>query len=296
MNLSMPVVSVILPTYNRSGYYLERAIQSVINQSYGKWELIVIDNNSSDDTIKSIFNYKDDRIKILSINNYGNIALSRNLGIENSIGEYVAFLDSDDYWEKNKLYECISQMKQNDFEAICHGEYWNNEDKTTKVTYGPEYNFNLNKLLLRGNCISLSAIVIKKQKIVDVDCFSTKQEIITAEDYDLWIKLSKKNLKLHFTTKILGTYQIHKKSESSNIIRNTHASINVIEGHTKDKVLLNKALSNCWKVAGKLYYKNGSNKDAFKSFMKSLRLNLYDITIYLYLIISIMPINIYKKL
>ena len=145
MNLSIPVVSVILPTYNRSGYYLEKAIQSVINQSYGKWELIVIDNNSSDDTIKSILNYKDDRIKILSINNYGNIALSRNLGIENSIGEYIAFLDSDDYWEKNKLYECISQMKQNDFEAICHGEYWNNEDKTTKVTYGPEYNFNLNK-------------------------------------------------------------------------------------------------------------------------------------------------------
>ena len=65
----MPVVSVILPTYNRSGYYLERAIQSVINQSYSKWELIVIDNNSSDDTIQSIFNYKDDRIKILSINN-----------------------------------------------------------------------------------------------------------------------------------------------------------------------------------------------------------------------------------
>ena len=296
MNLRMPVVSIVLPTYNRSGYYLERAIQSVINQSYGKWELIVIDNNSSDDTIKSIFNYKDDRIKILSINNNGNIALSRNLGIENSIGEYIAFLDSDDYWEKNKLYECINLMEQNNSEGICHGEYWNNEDKTTKVIYGPEDNFKLEKLLLRGNCISLSAIVIKKEKIIDVDCFSTKQEIITAEDYDLWIKLSKQNLKLHFTTKVLGTYQIHKNSESSNIIRNTHASIKVIEGHIKDQVLLNKALSNCWKIAGKLYYKNGSNKYALKSFMKSLRLNLYDITIYFYLIISIIPINIYKKL
>ena len=296
MNLRMPVVSIVLPTYNRSGYYLERAIQSVINQSYGKWELIVIDNNSSDDTIKSIFNYKDDRIKILSINNNGNIALSRNLGIENSIGEYIAFLDSDDYWEKNKLYECINLMEQNNSEGICHGEYWNNEDKTTKVIYGPEDNFKLEKLLLRGNCISLSAIVIKKEKIIDVDCFSTKQEIITAEDYDLWIKLSKQNLKLRFTTKVLGTYQIHKNSESSNIIRNTHASIKVIEGHIKDQVLLNKALSNCWKIAGKLYYKNGSNKYALKSFMKSLRLNLYDITIYFYLIISIIPINIYKKL
>ena len=296
MNLRMPVVSIVLPTYNRSGYYLERAIQSVINQSYGKWELIVIDNNSSDDTIKSIFNYKDERIKILSINNNGNIALSRNLGIENSIGEYIAFLDSDDYWEKNKLYECINLMEQNNSEGICHGEYWNNEDKTTKVIYGPEDNFKLEKLLLRGNCISLSAIVIKKEKIIDVDCFSTKQEIITAEDYDLWIKLSKQNLKLHFTTKVLGTYQIHKNSESSNIIRNTHASIKVIEGHIKDQVLLNKALSNCWKTAGKLYYKNGSNKYALKSFMKSLRLNLYDITIYFYLIISIIPINIYKKL
>ena len=295
MNLNMPLVSVVLPTYNRSGFYLERAIQSVINQSYVNWELIIIDNNSSDGTIKSISSFDDKRIKVLTINNNGNIALSRNLGIDNAAGDYIAFLDSDDYWENDKLYECLNQLKKNDFDAICHGEFWNYKDKNIKKVYGPAYNFTVDRLLSRGNCISLSAIVIKKEKIINVGCFSAEEDIITAEDYDLWIKLSKAKLKLQFTKKILGTYQLHNNSESSNIIRNTYAAIKVIENHTKDKIRLNRAISNCWKIAGKLYYKDGSNKNAFKSFIKSLGFNLCDYQLYLYIVISMIPINLYKR-
>ncbi len=91
-------ISIILPTYNRAGSYLKRAIDSVIKQSHENWELIIVDNNSIDNTKDLIKSYKSSKIKTYTINNDGNIAKSRNLGIDNSTGDYLAFLDSDDYW------------------------------------------------------------------------------------------------------------------------------------------------------------------------------------------------------
>ena len=108
-------VSIILPTYNRASSYLKEAIDSVINQSYMNWELIVIDNNSTDNTIDLVKSYKSNKIFIYQINNNGVIAKSRNLGIEKSSGDYVAFLDSDDFWYKNKLQKCVDEIKSDNF-------------------------------------------------------------------------------------------------------------------------------------------------------------------------------------
>ena len=105
-------VSIILPTYNRASSFLKEAIDSVINQSYMNWELIVIDNNSTDNTIDLVESYKSNKIFIYQINNNGVIAKSRNLGIEKSSGDYVAFLDSDDFWYKNKLQKVTFQVNR----------------------------------------------------------------------------------------------------------------------------------------------------------------------------------------
>ena len=117
-------VSIILPTYNRASSYLKEAIDSVINQSYMNWELIVIDNNSTDNTIDLVKSYKSNKIFIYQINNNGVIAKSRNLGIEKSSGDYVAFLDSDDFWYKNKLQKCVDEIKSDNFLIISHAEKW----------------------------------------------------------------------------------------------------------------------------------------------------------------------------
>tara|TARA_B100001996_G_C18645635_1_gene587291 strand:+ start:140 stop:1030 length:891 start_codon:yes stop_codon:yes gene_type:complete len=295
MNHNKPLISVILPTYNRSGYFLGRAIQSVIDQVYSNWELIIVDNNSTDNTLEFIKTFKDMRIKVYNITNDGNIAKSRNLGIKYSTGAYIAFLDSDDYWEKDKLSMCYQMLETNMYEAVCHGEKWKYHNKTINKSYGPVHNFSSHKLLLRGNCISLSAIIIKRENIINAGCFSIDKKIITAEDYDLWIKLAKDNLKLLFIENILGTFEIHKNSESSNISKNTNATLNVIIKHFNNNKKLNEALSNCWKVSGKNYYKNGSNLNAIKSFIKSLRYNLFDYKLYLYILISIIPYNVLNR-
>ena len=96
------LISIIIPTYNRCKD-LSNAITSVLNQTYKNWEIIIIDNYSTDETFKIVKQFNDNRIFYFKLNNYGNIAISRNYGINKSNGEIIAFLDSDDYWYKNKL-------------------------------------------------------------------------------------------------------------------------------------------------------------------------------------------------
>ena len=96
------LVSIIIPTYN-SEKYIKKCIDSVLEQTYQNYEIIIIDNHSTDATINIIKSYKTNKIKTFSINNNGQISLSRNLGIKNSNSDWIAFLDSDDAWYKDKL-------------------------------------------------------------------------------------------------------------------------------------------------------------------------------------------------
>ena len=98
----LPLVSIVIPTYNHANY-LSKALQSIVDQTYTNWEAIIIDNHSLDDTEKLINQYSDPRIKYLKVHNFGIIAKSRNEGIRVAKGDWIAFLDSDDYWEKNKI-------------------------------------------------------------------------------------------------------------------------------------------------------------------------------------------------
>ena len=97
-----PLVSIIIPTYNRAND-LKRALQSVFDQTFTDWEILVVDNHSIDETDSLIKSFNDPKIKLLKIHNEGVIAKSRNLGFKHALGEYIAFLDSDDWWKPKKL-------------------------------------------------------------------------------------------------------------------------------------------------------------------------------------------------
>ena len=94
--------SIILPTYDRSNL-IKTAIESVINQEYKNWELIIIDNYSKDNTEELVKNFSDKRIIFIKFKNNGIIAKSRNYGVKLAKGDYIAFLDSDDWWYPQKL-------------------------------------------------------------------------------------------------------------------------------------------------------------------------------------------------
>jgi len=195
-----PLVSIVIPTYNRA-YCLDRAIQSVLNQTYSKWELIIVDNHSSDNTDALVNGYQDSRIILYKIHNNGIIAASRNMGIMKAKGELVAFLDSDDWWAENKLQRSVNKIDSG-ADLVYHDLIVSSRLKESSLFYKISMMHKLIKtrqvefpvyedLLYYGNAITTSSVVVKKDKLKLVDGFSENESLISAEDYDLWLRISK---------------------------------------------------------------------------------------------------------
>ena len=206
--------SVILPTYNCN--YVSRSILSVINQSYKHWELIIVDNNSRDLYYKKIKSFKDKRIRYFKINNKGVIAKSRNLGVKKSKFNWIAFLDSDDYWKKNKLQIVYDHIIKYGADLYYHNLIIHEINSSFKKNclYDGKITINkpiLDNLILFGNKIPQSSVVVKKKLIEKVKYISEKKDYVTWEDFDLWIKISKITNKFYFIKNKLGFYWVDDK-------------------------------------------------------------------------------------
>ena len=272
-------ISVILTTYNRGGTFLRQAIQSVVDQTYKDWELIIFDNYSTDNTDDVVKEFSMHDIKYIKLQNNGIIAKSRNAAIKVAKGEYIALIDSDDFWEANKLEESYKHLSQKKYDGFCHAENWLFDDgKNMVVKYGPEEKFLFDNLLTNGNCLSPSATVIKRDVLDEAGGYSEDKKFITAEDYDLWLKISKKGYKIVFSERVLGSFRVHSGAESYDIIRNTNAASKVIESHFKDSSLgeqdLRKALSNYWIIAGKTCQIRGEYYSSLKMYFKSNKIKV----------------------
>ncbi len=227
------LISVILPTYNHANF-LKNAISSVIEQEYKNWELIIVDNHSTDDTDEVIISFNDKRIRYFKIHNNGVIAASRNLGILNSNGDWIAFLDSDDLWYPNKLSIIVNEISKNTFDVICSNEYLNNKiiNKKNKLSYGPFVKDFYRDLLVNGNKLSPSSTLvraefIKKNSIL----FNESIDFITVEDYDFWLNLANSNARFFFIKNILGEYIIHGNNNSTKLKLHRENLVKLIRYH-----------------------------------------------------------------
>lgn len=229
-----PFISVVLPTHNRV-QEIRKAIDSVISQSFKDWELIIVDNFSSDGTREVVASFLDDRIKFFQFLNEGNIAKSRNVGIQRSKGQFIAFLDSDDYWFENKLEVAASYLLKGvdyffspmQIKHLSKGSLFRKKKFGKKIN---EHTLFFKYLLLEGNIISTSSMVVKKSLLKEVNCFDTRNELIAGEDYDLWIRISFVSNNFHSFHKILGVLTSTDSSASNSdralrwlsVIENNH--------------------------------------------------------------------------
>tara|TARA_B100000242_G_scaffold290749_1_gene262718 strand:+ start:7780 stop:8568 length:789 start_codon:yes stop_codon:yes gene_type:complete len=230
----MVLFSIIIPTYNQANL-LKVALDSLIEQSYKKWEAIVIDNFSNDSTQLVINSYKDKRIRSFKLRNDGIIAASRNHGIKKSKGEYICFLDSDDFWFSNKL-EVINKLIPKGYNFISNGEIWINEKNKKRIkNYDNSDKTLYKRLLLLGNNLSTSAITIERKLLLNNNCFYTNANFIGIEDYDLWLRIARDKGKNYFAIKQpLGVFRIHKEGNSRKLKRQLLSEINVLRSHFKN--------------------------------------------------------------
>ena len=269
-------VQVIIPTYNQADL-LREALQSVVAQDYPNWTAVVINNMSSDHTRSVVADIHDSRISEIDFANQGIIAASRNIGISRSNSTYIAFLDSDDWWFPNKLSQCINLLNSG-ADLVCHAEEWRSSTGTRTVTYGPEARTSYMELLLRGNCLSTSAVVGRTDMFQHVGGFSTNPNFVTAEDYELWLRLAEHRYTFAFIPKPLGVFRLHGASASSAVKRNSDAEMAVVEHHlvragiTSQQVIRRRqALSHY--ATGRAYHRGGDLRRARSQYMTSLRLS-----------------------
>lgn len=182
-------ISVIIPTYNRKKT-LARAIQSVINQSFSPFEILIIDDGSNDGTeewVKENFQ----NIKYIYQNNHG-VSSARNVGIENAYGDWVAFLDSDDEWIPNKLYEQVKSIESNPKMKFFHtNEIWiRNGVRVNQMKKHKKYGGYIFEKCLDICRVSPSSVLIQKEVFDNIGVFD--ESLRVCEDYDLWLRITSK--------------------------------------------------------------------------------------------------------
>ncbi len=228
--LKPPHCSIIIPTYNQADF-LRDALQSVLDQSYNNYEVVIVNNNSEDHTLHVVNEFKDNRISLVNFSNGGNIAASRNYGLSRARGSHIAFLDSDDLWFPEKLQVCLDKLQQG-FDLVCHSEIWRYPGgEEREVNYGPESRASYRSLLLRGNCISTSAVLVRRRFIDLCQGFSETPDFITAEDYDLWLRIARCGARIGFIRVPHGVYRLHSNNNSSVPLRNMNAVLAVVDSH-----------------------------------------------------------------
>ena len=206
------LVSIITPSYN-SSKFIEECINSVTSQTYKDWEMIIVDDCSTDDSIKVISKYakKNNRIKIILLEENVGAAKARNIAIKESKGKYIAFLDSDDLWKKNKLEKQLKFMSENDI-AFSFTSYQsiseNGVEKYSKIVAPKEIDYHS---YLKNTIIGCLTVIIDREKTGDF----YMPDIRSSHDMALWLLIMKRGFTAYGLNENLAYYRIVSTSNTS---------------------------------------------------------------------------------
>ena len=245
----MNLVSIIIPYFKKKDYILD-AINSILNQTYQNFEIIIVYDDIDKSELSLIYKIQkiDKRIKVLINKKNLGAGLSRNYAIKNSNGKYIAFLDADDIWNVEKLKKQVSIMEQKNL-SITHTSYKildkNNNYATIRIAKNLDY-----KKLLKSCDVGLSTVMIKKNLFSKKNKFSNLK---TKEDYALWLLLTKAGYIFYPIKEILTSWRTSQNSLSSHVLRKLIDGFNVYYKYMKFSfiksifLLIQLSLNYLWK-------------------------------------------------
>lgn len=281
-----PFFSVVIPAYNASKF-LEKALDSVRTQTFDNYEIIVVNDGSTDNTLgilKAYFDrYPELNYKLIDQENKA-IGGSRNSGIKEACGEFIAFLDADDIWYREKLKKVYIYLEQNpEADFVCHDEHLAENGKIIKrLAYGPYTSHK--DLLFKRNCISTSATVVRRDKLLQAELFSEDMNFNGVEDYELWLRLSK-ICNMKYIHEVLGRYNVHAEGITNDIETHICNSINAVERHFKlwepnslyYRLLMNRRRADIYRAAAYAFLKNKDAKTSWRFVKKAIRYNPFSL-------------------
>lgn len=208
--MPLETVSIIMPAYN-AARYIRHSVTSVLSQTFFDWRLYIVDDASTDDTANVVADINDDRIEYILLNNNGGVANARNVGIQSAKGKYIAFLDSDDLWEPNKLEKQMSLLEQG-YAVVC-GNYstflFDDIDHPVSVRTSPmEFSY---RDMLNSNRIGNLTGIYNRELLG-----TFYQERCGHEDYLMWLSIMKVAKKAACVQDVIARYRLSSNSLSAN--------------------------------------------------------------------------------
>lgn len=209
------LISIIVPVYNVEKFITE-TIESVLKQTFSNWELMLIDDGSTDNSgeICKQYTLKDDRIKYIYKTNSGQAA-ARNLGIKNATGNYITFLDSDDLYSEDKLAQHFIDLKENPADFYYGAGFLlfesriENKIETYDWFYGHFSGDEFFKILYHSSSVNINTVLVKKELFETVGLFDESEEFRGTEDWDLWIRIALKVNTIYGNPAPKVYYRIH---------------------------------------------------------------------------------------
>jgi glycosyltransferase involved in cell wall biosynthesis len=272
------LVSVIIPNYNK-GRYIAQTIDSVLEQTYTNTEIIVIDDGSTDNS-EAILRSYGERIKWFKQENSG-VSRARNRGIEESRGDYIAFLDSDDLWQPTKLEKQVALLDANSDIGLCYVGVEDIDENLKRLQYTEADSYpDYCEALLLYSCIvagSCSSVLMRRELTKQAGVFDT--DLTNGEDWEYWLRLS---LQTTFAPipECLVKYRVIPGSASFNdaavIERDVKSALNKFfaapQLPEKYQKLRNKSYSNHWLILSGIYLHTKQYLDSLRCLCNALRL------------------------
>ncbi|MBI5065425.1 glycosyltransferase [Candidatus Woesearchaeota archaeon] len=295
-----PKVSIIIPTYNRARL-LETTLNSVFSQTYENYEVLVIDDGSTDDTEKVLKKFK--KIRYFKKKN-GGVSSARNLGIKNSKGNLIAFLDSDDLWHEKKLEKTVKKFKNSNI-ALVYTNYllFAKDDCAKKEIKVPFYGKKTYEKLLLGNFIPNSSVVIRKKVLKKTGLFYEGFNCKASyEDWDLWLRITKMRCTGMVTEPLLFYRRHNSNTLTGSSFRELKKDLFLVlkRAFERDKsinwFLKRRAIAGIFRLLGSKYFYGSDLKSAKINYLKSFIFNPFDFETVIFLIKSLLPIELTKLL
>ena len=248
--------------------YLKKALETILIQTFKNWELIFVDNNSNDNSKKIILEINDQRIKYYKLNITENLGTVRKFAFSKCNGEYITFLDVDDYWHENKISKQLEVFENNKDIDIVYTNYWQFKENQFRKVEKKLYSGNCQKQIIesyiRGKPLTAWLTLMIKKECVDSLNYSFDENLHICSDFDLIIRLSK-ICYFGYEESYLSYYRLHEMNESKNSSKEISELAYIIEKYNKDE--------NIFKILQK---NNFSDKVLLKHFIINRILNKKD--------------------
>lgn len=298
--MTNPKISVIISTYNRADL-LPRAIASVLNQTFKNFELIVVDDGSTDNTRKVVneFQTKYKNVQYIWQEHSRGAAKPKNTGIKNAEGKYIAILDSDDEWLPKKLERQVNLFESSKCQNLgfigCNSIVVEENGETLDIHRIPFYKDHFRNILRSDYMGSGSGMIYKRSVFDKVGLFD--ESLKTGQDWEMRIRI----LKIYdfaFANEPLFRYYIHRKSitETIDYMSKIHDLCYVVEKHQSCYNKFSKIYSEQLRVIGTYYILDRNIKKARKFFVKAISVYPYYIKTYINLSISFLGVNFFRNL